>query len=47
MQLEEPFGEQPNQLPLFAIERTLDINLLEAQELPAPPPLTAVKYWLN
>ncbi|AKX44174.1 hypothetical protein AKN87_02950 [Thiopseudomonas alkaliphila] len=46
-ELEEPFGEQPNQLPLFAIERTLDINLLEAQELPAPPPLTAVKYWLN
>ena len=46
-ELEEPFGEKPNQLPLFSIERTLDINLLEAQELPAPEPLKPIKYWLN
>ena len=46
-ELEEPFGERPNQLPLFAIERTIEINLLEAQGLPTPEPLKPQGYWLN
>lgn len=46
-ELEEPFGERPNQLPLFAIERTIEINVLEAQGLPTPEPLKPQGYWLN
>lgn len=46
-ELEEPFGERPNQLPLFAIERTIEINILEAQGLPTPPALMPKGYWLN
>ena len=46
-ELEEPFGQRPNQLPLFAIERTIEINVLEAQGLPTPEPLKPQGYWLN
>ena len=46
-ELEEPFGERPNQLPLLAIERTIEINVLEAQGLPTPEPLKPKGYWLN
>ncbi|MDY0248594.1 MAG: bestrophin family ion channel [Pseudomonas sp.] len=46
-ELEEPFGERPNQLPLFAIERTIEINVLEAQGLPIPEPIEPQGYWLN
>ena len=46
-ELEEPFGERPNQLPLLAIERTIEINLLEAQGLPTPEPIKPKGYWLN
>jgi len=46
-ELEEPFGERPNQLPLLAIERTLEINMLEALGEPAPEPLQPVNYRLS
>ena len=46
-ELEEPFGERPNQLPLLAIERTLEISMLEAQGQPTPEPLQPVHYILN
>ena len=46
-ELEEPFGERPNQLPLLAIERTIEINVLEAQGQPTPEPLKPKGYWLN
>lgn len=46
-ELEEPFGERPNQLPLLAIERTLEINMLEALRLPTPEPLQPVNYRLS
>ena len=36
-----------DQLPLFAIERTIEINVLEAQGLPTPEPLKPQGYWLN
>jgi len=47
-ELEEPFGIAPNDLPLTAISRTIEINLREAlgeQEL--PPPLQPVDYCLE
>lgn len=46
-ELEEPFGERPNQLPLLAIERTLEINMLEALGQPTPEPLQPVNYRLS
>ncbi|TDQ38554.1 bestrophin family protein [Thiopseudomonas denitrificans] len=46
-ELEEPFGERPNQLPLLAIERTLEINMLEALGLPTPEPLQPLNYRLS
>lgn len=46
-ELEEPFGERPNQLPLNAIERTLDINMLETQGLPTPKPLQPINFRLD
>jgi ion channel-forming bestrophin family protein len=39
-ELEEPFGNQPNNLPIDALARTIEINLLEAMgetDLPAKP----------
>jgi ion channel-forming bestrophin family protein len=39
-ELEEPFGNRPNNLPIDAMARTLEINLLEAlgeTDLPPPP----------
>ena len=41
------FGIEPNDLPLEAICRTLDIDLLEAVGAPAPPPLRPVDYRLQ
>ncbi|MBZ4422667.1 bestrophin family protein [Myxococcus sp. RHSTA-1-4] len=38
-ELEEPFGDAPNDLPLFALARTAEINLLEALGEPQPEPL--------
>lgn len=38
-ELEEPFGEAPNDLPLLAMARTAEMNLLEALGEPQPEPL--------
>ncbi|WNG37431.1 bestrophin [Archangium violaceum] len=38
-ELEEPFGDAPNDLPLLALARTGEINLLEALGEPQPEPL--------
>lgn len=38
-ELEEPFGNAPNDLPLLAIVRTAEINLLESLAEPQPEPL--------
>ncbi|RKH66784.1 bestrophin family protein [Corallococcus llansteffanensis] len=38
-ELEEPFGNAPNDLPLLAMVRTAEINLLEALGEPQPEPL--------
>jgi putative membrane protein len=38
-ELEEPFGEAPNDLPLLALARTAEMNLLEALGEPQPEPL--------
>lgn len=38
-ELEEPFGQAPNDLPLLAMARTAEINLLEALGEPQPEPL--------
>ena len=38
-ELEEPFGTEPNDLPLLAMARTIEINLLEALGEPVPEPL--------
>lgn len=38
-ELEDPFGEAPNDLPLRALARTAEINLLEALGEPQPEPL--------
>ncbi|NMO17080.1 bestrophin [Pyxidicoccus fallax] len=38
-ELEEPFGDAPNDLPLLALARTAEINLLEALGEPQPEPL--------
>lgn len=46
-ELEEPFGMAPNDLPLTAISRTIEINLREALgESELPPPLAPVDYVL-
>lgn len=46
-EIEEPFGTQPNDLPLAAISRTIEINLREALgERDLPPPLQPVDYCL-
>jgi putative membrane protein len=46
-EIEEPFGTQPNDLPLAAISRTIEINLREALGEPdLPAPLAPVDYCL-
>lgn len=46
-EIEEPFGDLPNDLPLDAISRTIEINLREAMgETDLPPPLKPVDYCL-
>ena len=46
-EIEEPFGTMPNDLPLAAICRTIEINLREALgERPLPAPLEPVDYVL-
>jgi putative membrane protein len=46
-ELEEPFGVRPNSLPLSALSRTIEINLLEALGEETPDPLTPEKYYLT
>jgi putative membrane protein len=47
-EIEEPFGTQPNDLPLAAMSRTIEINLLEALgERDLPPPLAAKDFTLT
>ena len=47
-QLEEPFGLEPNDLPLDAIARTVEIELLAALgESDLPPPLRPVRFCLT
>ncbi len=47
-ELEEPFGEAQNALPLHALVRTIEINLLEASgEENLPAPLAPVDYILR
>ncbi len=44
-EIEEPFGEMPNDLPLSAMSRTIEINLLQALgETQTPPPLLPDRY---
>jgi putative membrane protein len=45
-ELEEPFGEAPNDLPLLALARTAEISLLEALGEPLPEPLLPRDYVL-
>jgi putative membrane protein len=46
-EIEEPFGIQPNDLPIAAISRTIEINLREALgETDLPSPLSPVGYCL-
>ncbi|MFC7551480.1 bestrophin family ion channel [Pseudoroseomonas wenyumeiae] len=47
-QLEEPFGLEPNDLPLDAITRTVEIELLATLgETDLPPPLRPVRFCLT
>ena len=47
-EIEEPFGLSPNDLPLDAICRTIEIELRDALgESQLPPPLLPVNYWLR
>ena len=46
-ELEDPFGERPNNLALGAMSRTIEINLLEALGEDAPDPLMPEKYYLS
>ncbi|MCP3143466.1 bestrophin family protein [Pyxidicoccus xibeiensis] len=45
-ELEEPFGDAPNDLPLLAMARTAEMNLLEALGEPQPEPLRPVDFIL-
>lgn len=46
-EIEEPFGDLPNDLPLEAISRSIEINLREALgDKDIPPPLQPVDYCL-
>lgn len=47
-ELEEPFGLAANQLPLTALSRTIEINLLEALgETDIPPDITPINSYLQ
>jgi putative membrane protein len=47
-QLEDPFGTDDNDLPLDAMVRTIERELLFAMgRAELPPPLTAVRYHLT
>jgi putative membrane protein len=47
-QLEEPFGEEPNDLPLDAMTRTVEIELRATLgETELPPPLQPVRFYLG
>jgi putative membrane protein len=47
-EIEEPFGLSPNDLPLDAICRAIEIDLRDALgEAELPPPLLPVNYWLR
>lgn len=47
-EIEEPFGLSPNDLPLDAICRAIEIDLRDALGDPdLPPPLAPVNYWLR
>ena len=47
-ELEEPFGLAANQLPLTALSRTIEINLLEALgETELPPNIIAKNGYLQ
>jgi ion channel-forming bestrophin family protein len=46
-ELEEPFGEAPNDLPLLAMSRTAEINLLEALGEPQPEPRSPQDFVLG
>ncbi len=47
-QLEEPFGEEPNDLPLDAMTRMVEIELRAAAgETDLPPPLQPERYYLG
>ena len=47
-EIEEPFGLSPNDLPLDAICRAIEIDLRDALGDPdLPPPLVPVNYWLR
>jgi putative membrane protein len=47
-EIEEPFGVEPNDLPLDAICRAIEIDLRSAlHDKHVPPPLTAVNYCLT
>ncbi|MEW6372477.1 MAG: bestrophin family protein [Pseudomonadota bacterium] len=47
-EIEEPFGLSPNDLPLDAICRAIEIDLRDALGDPElPPPLAPVNYWLR
>ena len=46
-ELEEPFGTEPNDLPLDALLHTLDGIVLDALGEPTPPALKPERYWLT
>lgn len=47
-ELEEPFGFASNQLPLMALSRTIEINLLEAMgETDIPPEIAPINSYLQ
>jgi len=46
-EIEEPFGLEPNDLPLDTLCRTIEISLLESLAEPAPPRLEPVGYRLT
>jgi putative membrane protein len=47
-EIEEPFGMSPNDLPLDAICRAIEIDMREALgDTDLPPPLMPVNYWLR
>lgn len=47
-EIEEPFGMEPNDLPLDSICRAIEIDLRSAlNDAQVPPPLTAVNYCLT